>query len=103
MTRHLFPIVSALALTVSAGTALAGDWPASGEQPFPLAEGAAAITLTRAEVMAAAVAAPPAVGEMCGVSSAASSGWAQSDRAAVVNELRVAIGHGYHVPAGEAS
>lgn len=62
MTIRFISFMSALALTALAGAASAGDMPASGEQPY--AEyGVGQSTVSRAEVMAAAIAAPPSSGE----------------------------------------
>ena len=66
MSLRFASLLSAMALTVSAGLASAGELPASGEHPFADFD-LGTSSLTRAEVIAAAIAAPPAVGESIGI------------------------------------
>jgi len=100
MTRHYIPRVSALVLATFAGAAWAGELPASGEQPF--AESSlAASGVTRAEVMAVAIATPPVSGEMSGIATPASMP-SDLSRATVVAELRDALSHGFRVSSGES-
>lgn len=102
MTFRFHSVLSTLALALSAGGAFAGGLPACGEQPF-FEDSVAPATLTRAEVVAAAMATRPAAGEMSSAPAPEAASQAQLDRASVVAELRDALDHGHRPASGEVS
>ena len=71
MTVRFISFMSGFALTALAGAASAGAMPAAGEQPYAHEYGAGQSSVTRAEVMAAAIATPPASGERTGIADGA--------------------------------
>ena len=101
MNTRFVSTLFTLALTLSTGAAFAGNLPACGEGPF-FEDSVGPSTLTRAEVVAAAVAAPPAAGEMSGTAAVATAAQAQSERSTVVAELLEAIRQGHLPMSGEA-
>ena len=102
MTRHFVPVLSVFALTVAAGAACAGSLPASGEQPF-FEDSVGSSILTRAEVVAAAVATPPATGEMSSAPAVVPAYAMTPIREAVTVRQPKTIDLGERVPMGDAS
>lgn len=99
MTVRFISFMSGFALTALAGAASAGAMPAAGEQPYAHEYGASQSSATRAEVMAAAIATPPAAGEQDHVRTAASA--PRHDASTVTAGLGQASGYGAQAESNE--